>query len=62
MVLALYITLTTVFSDSVPAFAQGSESSRVIIEEEIRGLVEDYLKENQLNPDMISIAYCYTAT
>ena len=54
--------LTVVFTLTCLPCVGTAESSGVIREDEIEALFDAYLTENDLNPDLISVAYEYTAT
>ena len=54
--------LTVVFTLTCLPCIGTAESSGVIREDEIEALFDAYLTENDLNPDLISVAYEYTAT
>lgn len=48
---------------SVPAFAEGDEAPTGIIDEEqLNEMVAQYIEEKNLDPEKISVGYCYTAT
>ena len=54
--------LTVVFTLTCLPCIGTAESSGVIREDEIEALFDAYLTENDLNPDLVSVAYEYTAT
>lgn len=48
---------------SVPAFAEEGEEPQGLIDgEQLNEMVEQYIQEKNLNPEKISVGYCYTAT
>lgn len=48
---------------AVPAFAEGEENPAGIIDEEqLNTMIAQYIEENKLNAEKISVGYCYTAT
>ncbi len=59
----LFLLLLTAFLslNCIPCIG-AAEPSGVVREDEIEALFDAYLTENDLNPDLISIAYEYTAT
>ena len=54
--------LTVCFSVAFIPCIGAAENPSVIREKEIETLFDAYLRENDLNPDLISVAYEYTAT
>lgn len=48
---------------TVPAYAEGDEAPAGIIDEEqLNEMIAQYVEEKDLNPEKISVGYCYTAT
>ncbi len=61
--LSLLLCLLCLCGLSLPAFAQESSGETKIFDEaELQRIVDGIIEEKQLNPERVSIGYCYTAT
>lgn len=56
------LLLIAVLMTSCMPFTRARAETGVIHKEELDTLFDDYVRDNGLNPDMISVAYCYTGT
>ena len=60
--LSVFLAAALILSCSCHAFAEQQTNANVISGEEIQMLFDRYVKEYDLNPNLISIAFCYPAT
>ncbi len=60
--LSVILLLSVLFSSGAEAWAVSAEQNKVIDGAEIQELFDRYIEEKDLNPDLISVAYYYTAT
>lgn len=63
-ILSILLCLCMAMAFAPAAFAEGGaeEEMNIINEEEIQGIITDYLSSKNIDPEKVSIGFCYTAT
>lgn len=56
------LALLLVLTNAVPVFAETEEVRKVLREEELQKLLDTYMKEKELVPELIAVGYVYTET